>query len=264
MKLVAAIFAALAVGALLSQRRASTRLGQRRIAILATGASRGLSTVFVALGCLVVVVAAPVALPLLAVAGLAAIGWRKWQRARLEQAVRRAVPDFLYALAAELRVGRSIASAVAAAAGCGGPLEPSLTRLARSVERGADMADELTALATQPGVERFEAVAAAWRATSPLGASMSGVLERLGEGYEHDDAADDELRAALAGPRSTVVMLTCLPIMGIALGQSVGAHPTRLLLHRPLGWALISGAIVLDAAGVLWSRRIVTAALANR
>ena len=106
-------------------------------------------------------------------------------------------------------------------------------------------------------------VAAAWRATSPLGASMSGVLERLGEAYEHDDAADDELRAALAGPRSTVVMLTCLPVMGLALGQSVGAHPTRLLLHRPLGWALLAGAIVLDAAGVIWSRRIVTAALAS-
>jgi Flp pilus assembly protein TadB len=40
------------------------------------------------------------------------------------------------------------------------------------------------------------------------------------------------------------------------LGQAIGAHPVHLLLYRPLGWALLIGAAVLDALGVLVTQRI--------
>lgn len=261
MKLIAAVTTGLAVLTLLARPRASDRV---RPATDADGSVSMRAWLFAAaLSGVVLVLVEPVALPFCGIAGMAAMSWRRRKRRRAADTCRRATPDALYALAAELRAGRPIAPALEFSAQCAGPLQRDLVERATSVARGADVAGEFESLAQRRGCERWRAVAAAWRATSPLGASVSGVLERLAESYEQADAADDELTAALAGPRSTVVMLMCLPAVGLMLGTSVGAHPLQLLMHRPVGWALASGAAVLEVAGLAWWRRIVAAALAS-
>jgi tight adherence protein B len=65
----------------------------------------------------------------------------------------------------------------------------------------------------------------------------------------------------MAGPRATMALLAGLPLLGIVLGQSVGAHPLDLLLHHPLGWGLLASAVVLDATGVVVTRAIAVRAL---
>jgi Flp pilus assembly protein TadB len=35
----------------------------------------------------------------------------------------------------------------------------------------------------------------------------------------------------------------------------------HLLLHRPVGWALLAGAALLELAGLVWSRRLVRSVL---
>jgi tight adherence protein B len=82
------------------------------------------------------------------------------------------------------------------------------------------------------------------------------VLDRLAEALDGELELRQELDSALAGPRATVVLLAGLPVMGLALGQAVGARPLHLLLYRPLGWGLLAGAAVLDAAGVVVMTRI--------
>ena len=78
---------------------------------------------------------------------------------------------------------------------------------------------------------------------------------------DDDDELRRELDAAMAGPRATMVMLGGLPLLGLGLGQAVGARPIHLLLHRPLGWGLLAGAVVLDGLGILTTRAIARAAL---
>jgi tight adherence protein B len=159
-------------------------------------------------------------------------------------------------LAAELRAGRTTAQALAAVAPWSGPLQPALSSAAAAVAAGASAADGLLLAAAVPGASGLRRVAAAWRVTESTGGRLAGVLDRLAEALDGELELRQELESALAGPRATVVLLAGLPVMGLGLGQAVGARPLHLLLYRPLGWGLLAGAAVLDAAGVVVMTRI--------
>lgn len=201
------------------------------------------------------------AVGLLAVAGVG--GRRLWRRHRAGQERERcatAVIEITFALAAELRAGRTPAEALAAAAPVAGPLSVSLQAARAAVLAGASAATELGRAAAVPGAERIRYVAAAWQVTETAGGRIAQVLERLGDAMDGDDQLRRELDAALAGPRATVVLLAALPGFGVGLGQLMGARPVEVLTHRPVGWGLLGIAAGLDALGVWVIRRLTAAA----
>jgi tight adherence protein B len=60
----------------------------------------------------------------------------------------------------------------------------------------------------------------------------------------------------MTGARTTAAVLAGLPLLGIGLGELIGAEPVRFLLSRGVGgWLLVIGAS-LACAGLLWSDRI--------
>jgi tight adherence protein B len=170
------------------------------------------------------------------------------------------VIEITFALAAELRAGRTPAEALAAAAPVAGPLSVSLQAARAAVLAGASAATELGRAAAMPGAERIRYVAAAWQVTETAGGRIAQVLERLGDAMDGDDQLRRELDAALAGPRATVVLLAALPGFGVGLGQLMGARPVEVLTHRPVGWGLLGIAAGLDALGVWVIRRLTAAA----
>jgi tight adherence protein B len=192
--------------------------------------------------------------------GVVPFGWTKFRRrqhhSRERDAREAAVADATFALAGELRAGRTPSEALRAAAATAGPLGGALLAAADSVAVGGSAAVELDAAAQLPGAARLRSVAAAWRVTESAGGRVALVLERLGEAMDREDQLQREMAAALAAPRATMVLLAGLPLVGLAMGQAIGAHPFHLLFYRPLGWALLVGATVLDAAGIVVSRRI--------
>jgi tight adherence protein B len=201
------------------------------------------------------------ALPLVAAARLGAALLRHRRRRRAVEAVARVCPEVALGLAAELRAGRTPGDAVAAVAGYGGPLQRPLRRAAAAVRAGASPAAELTVVARTPGAGSLRSVAAAWQVTEEAGGPVADILERLADTLDAERAGRDALDAALAAPRATMLLLCLLPLGGVALGQTVGAHPARLLLHRPLGALLLGAAASLDLVGTLWTRRLVRRAL---
>jgi tight adherence protein B len=67
--------------------------------------------------------------------------------------------------------------------------------------------------------------------------------------------------AGMAGARTTAAVLAGLPVLGIGLGQAIGADPLRFLLSGGAGgWLLVVG-VVLACCGLLWSDRITGRAL---
>jgi tight adherence protein B len=67
--------------------------------------------------------------------------------------------------------------------------------------------------------------------------------------------------AGMAGARTTAAVLAGLPLLGIGLGQLIGADPLRFLLSGGLGgWLLMIG-VTLACAGLLWSDRITAGVL---
>jgi tight adherence protein B len=183
------------------------------------------------------------------------------QRAREREARSVAAVEVTFALAGELRAGRTPAQALLAVAPIAGPLADVLHAAAAATAMGAAAGPELARAADLPGAEHLRYVAAAWSVAETAGGRIAVVLERLSETMDSDAELRRELDAAMAGPRATMTLLATLPLLGLGLGQSVGADPLALLLHRPLGWALLLAAAILDGIGVVVTRAILRLAL---
>ena len=69
------------------------------------------------------------------------------------------------------------------------------------------------------------------------------------------------MRSAVAGPQSSATVLALLPILAVGLGAGMGADPLGLLFGTATGRLLLCTGAVLDAAGVLWTLRLVERAL---
>ncbi|MFF8656476.1 type II secretion system F family protein [Streptomyces huasconensis] len=125
---------------------------------------------------------------------------------------------------------------------------------------GGDVPGALAEAAREPGAEGLLGLAACWRVAVDRGAGLAAGLERL-EGalrVERDQRAD--LRAQLAGARSTAVMLAGLPVLGLLMGSALGADPLRVLLHTGAGLGCLVTGGVLEGAGMWWALRIVRGA----
>ncbi|MFE6178260.1 type II secretion system F family protein [Streptomyces sp. NPDC056464] len=189
------------------------------------------------------------------------------RRVRLAREARRtrerhgdAVIALCAALAGEVRAGRQPNEALLRAArDCGGLGEAQSAVLA-AARFGGDVPGALASAARQPGAEGLSGLAACWRVAVDQGAGLAAGLDRL-EGAlraERDQRAD--LRAQLAGARSTVAMLAGLPVLGLLLGAAMGADPLHVLLHTGAGIGCLVVGGVLEGVGMWWATRIVRGA----
>jgi tight adherence protein B len=194
----------------------------------------------------------------LAAAGAVA-GVRAWSRRRATAQVDaslRGLADGLGALAADLRSGRSLIDAAAAAEqACGDPRAGrSLVRAVRTPE--VDPAGEPGEIA-----DALARIAAATHLSTRTGCSLAAVATAVEDDLRARARHRAELRAATAGPRASAVVLAGLPVLGLLMGSGVGADPWRVLTTTPAGQALLVGGVALEAAGLAWSHRLVERAL---
>ncbi len=89
------------------------------------------------------------------------------------------------------------------------------------------------------------------------GASLAAGLERVAESLRAERDQREELRAQLAGPRATVLVLALLPAAGLLLGAGMGVRPLQVLLHTPEGLAALLTGALLEWAGLAWSAAVV-------
>ncbi|WP_241845292.1 type II secretion system F family protein [Streptomyces silvensis] len=203
-------------------------------------------------------------LPLVA----AAVGLPLASRVHRERQARRererrvgAVIALCGALACEVRAGRHPTQALQSAAESGEAVERGLggarTGVLAAARFGGDVPGALREAAREPGAEGLVGLAACWRVAVDRGAGLAAGLERL-EGTlraERDQEAD--LRAQLAGARSTALMLAGLPALGLLMGAALGAAPLRVLLHTGPGLVCLLVGGLLEGAGAWWALRIV-------
>jgi tight adherence protein B len=92
------------------------------------------------------------------------------------------------------------------------------------------------------------------------GAGLAAALDRVAAALRAEADQREDLRAQLAGPRSTAVLLALLPLFGLVLGTGLGAHPGAVLLHTPAGLACLAAGAALEWAGLAWTARIIRVA----
>ena len=64
----------------------------------------------------------------------------------------------------------------------------------------------------------------------------------------------------MAGAQASAVLLAGLPVLGLLLGAALGGAPLAVLFGSRPGRLLLDAGLIFDAAGVLWTRRIVAGA----
>ena len=184
-------------------------------------------------------------------------------------------PALLRRLAALLQAGRSPAAAFEGAAGTGhcGPrtatgrhLEALCESVAATARLGLSASDALVAAPAPAlghrGLERRAVATTAelalcWEVSERTGAPLAALLGGLADALEAELDAEAARSTALAGPRSTVRILTWLPVLGIGLGMLMGVAPLRTLLTTPWGLAALVAGAVLTGLGRAWTRALI-------
>ncbi|GGY21040.1 membrane protein [Streptomyces djakartensis] len=218
--------------------------------------------------------AAPVAGLVLAVLGasvlpavLGAAGVPLLRRVRLAGRARRdqerradAVIALCGTLAGEVRAGRQPGEALMRAARDPGGLADAQATVLAAARFGGDVPGALATAARRPGAEGLRGLAACWRVAVDQGAGLAAGLDRLTAALraERDQRAD--LRAQLAGARTTAVMLAGLPALGLLIGTALGADPLHVLLHTTAGLGCLTAGGALEGLGLWWVLRIVRGA----
>ncbi len=136
-----------------------------------------------------------------------------------------------------------------------GAVAAVLTQMAGRAELGGDVADgiEGAGLTHQSSWDR---VAVAWRTAERHGLPMADLLSAVRDDLVARRRFTERTRAALAGARATATVLALLPLLGIGLGQAMGAGPLAILFGGGLGGVLLVIGAALVATGLWWTERI--------
>lgn len=205
--------------------------------------------------------AAAVSTPLVALlAGIVALaGARSWEaagRARAGEERLAGLAEGLGALAAELRSGRPLeAATTAAVAACGNA--DSGGSLARAVRTPESAPPPRTAPEDAPMVAAMARISAAVLLSSRTGCSLADVVTAVDGDLQARRRQGRDLRAAVAAPRASAMLLAGLPLLGLAMGSGVGADPWHVLTGTTAGQVLLTTGVTLELVGIAWSRRLV-------
>ncbi len=203
---------------------------------------------------------------------LAGVRLRRWPaRSRGARAVDDGTLRAVALLAHELRAGANPARAWAGAAATAGPESAGwMTEVAAAAAAGRPIGPAVTAAARELahgsgpfGRERgaaLERLGAAWACGAGAGSSAADMLDHWLADAQARRRLEGEIDSQLAGSRASTALLAALPLLGLALGAAMGADPLGLLLGTPAGVALLAIGAALEAAGLLWVRRIIVAA----
>lgn len=206
--------------------------------------------------------------PVPVVAGLVAVPCvarqlRERERRLAAELWEEAVAGLCSAVAGELRAGRPpeavLVEALERVRAAGGLKECDavLTPVLAAARFGGNVPAALRQAARGRGAEGLAGAAACWETAIDGGAGLAEGLDRVAAALRAERDQRDDLRAQLAGPRSTAFMLALLPVFGLLLGTALGADPLGVLLRTPAGLGCLLSGAALEWAGVVWTTRIV-------
>lgn len=131
------------------------------------------------------------------------------------------------------------------------PTTPEATRGLRGLFRSAE-AQELALVMRV--VDRLVAISALSERT---GAPLAHLLDRAAASFEDDAQVQSAVKAAVAGPRLTQLLLTALPLGGLLLGQLMGSGGLMVFVTSVWGPLCLVVGLILLTLGYLWSARMI-------
>lgn len=228
---------------------------RRRFPVMAAGL--GLAVILA----MVLPVAAALAAAILV--GTLMLRRRRGKARRARAAESSALQGALDVLVGELRVGaHPVAAFDVAAREVDGPVADSLRAVAARARLGADVAAGLSSFAKSSRLPaHWERLALFWRLAQTHGLAIATLMRAAHRDIVEREQFSARVDAGMAGARTTAAVLAGLPVLGVGLGQLIGADPLGFLLAGGAGgWLLVVG-VTLACCGLLWSDRITGRAL---
>ena len=186
---------------------------------------------------------------------------RMVQRARALEAS--ALQSALDVLVGELRAGaHPVAAFDVASREVMGPVSACMGAVAARARLGADVAAGLRQVARSsrlPG--HWERLALFWRLAQRHGLAIATLMRAAQRDVVERQRFSARVDAGMAGARTTAAVLAGLPVLGIGLGQLIGADPVGFLSSDGAGGCLLVVGVTLACCGLLWSDRITGRAL---
>jgi tight adherence protein B len=226
---------------------------------LPTVGLRGACCVAAGVGCIAVIVLPPTTVLCFAVVcATAGLRYRRRRCIRRATAEGHALQSALEVLVGELRAGSHPVRAFRIAADdTAGAVAVSLRSVAARARLGADVAAGLAAAAGCSALPmHWERLALCWRLASDNGLGIATLMRAAQRDIAERQRFSARVSSSMAGARATAAILAALPVLGVLLGQLIGARPLGFLLGGHAGgWLLLVGS-ALACVGLLWSDRI--------
>ncbi|BDR53780.1 pilus assembly protein [Bombiscardovia nodaiensis] len=89
-----------------------------------------------------------------------------------------------------------------------------------------------------------------------LGCQASRCLDAVGAAHRRMAKLDQAKAAAFATPKATVKLLSALPVLTLAFGSLMGAHPLAFLLEPGAGTICLALGGAAYVVGLLWMRAL--------
>lgn len=234
--------------------------GQLRLGVRRSGLVLGTTVGALAVACFVP--------PTAAVALLLVSGTVAWRRHGAVRRARRAseaaaLQAALDVLAGELRAGaHPVVAFETAAAEVSEDVASALRVVAARARLGVDVAAGLHAAAARSTVPTYwSRLSVCWELANRHGLAIATLMRTAHRDVVEREQFESRVAAGMAGARATAMVLAGLPVLGMVLGQLVGADPVRFLLSGGLGGGLLVVGASLACVGLLWSDRITTRTL---
>ncbi len=211
-----------------------------------------------------VAVALAIILPASVIAACSIVSVTLWMRRMrrvrlgLRAAESEALQGALDVLVGELRVGaHPVAAFSVAAAEVDGVVATSLRAVAVHARLGADVAAGLRCMARSSSLPaHWERLAVCWQLAQDHGLAIATLMQTAQRDIVERGRFSAKVDAGMTGARTTAAVLAGLPLLGIGLGQMIGADPMIFLLSGGAGgWLLVIGT-ALACGGLLWSDHI--------
>lgn len=182
---------------------------------------------------------------------------RRAARADLARAA--AAAEFIGHLAEGVGAGANLACAAARATERLPESTPATLRRDCVVFTAAAQRGDSPPEVATPELQR---VTALWALSTTRGVPVAGLLSTARDEIDHQLRHRAATTAALAGPKTTAVVLSLLPLAGMGMGAAMGARPVALLTSPGIGAILLVVGTALVCAGVVASGEIIRRAAA--
>jgi tight adherence protein B len=168
------------------------------------------------------------------------------------------LPDMLLALGSSLRAGASLQSALRQLVEqCEAPLSQEFGLMLREQRVGLSFDATLLNLQSRMPTEATGLVVAALRVASHTGGNLAEALERIAAVLLTRLQLQGRIRALTAQGRLQGWIVGALAPLLAATLTWLDPASMAALWHTPAGWTALGVMALLEAAGVVWIRRIV-------